>query len=74
MTRITEFTEQELKDELQKRRIERNVQSLLGRLSGWVFCYLCAWSLILLGPIWFPFWFAYKIHQDSDKTTKEILE
>ena len=33
------------------------------KLSDYVFCYITAWTLIILSPVWFPIWFARKIYR-----------
>ena len=37
------------------------------KIADFLFWYIMALSLILLSPIWFTFWFAYKLYQwDSE--------
>jgi len=76
MPDITEFTEAELKKELKRRQKAPlwQRQPLWWKLFDWISDYCAAWSLILISPIWFPFWFAYKIHKGNEKIRQEIKD
>jgi hypothetical protein len=44
------------------------------RIVDYVGGYFLAWMAILYSPLWFPFWFAYKMHKYDQKMRKERAE
>jgi hypothetical protein len=74
MSHITEFTEEELKSEIKRRHRKIPLwvrQPLWWKLLDWVSDYIGAWFLIILSPIWFPFWLAHEIHKENAKIREE---
>lgn len=45
-------------------------QPLWWKLFDWITDYIEAWCLIILSPIWLPFWMAHKIHKDNQRIWK----
>ena len=37
------------------------------KLADYSFCYLAAWLLILLSPIWLPIWLAVKVYKHGEE-------
>jgi len=79
-TGIDDYTIRELKGELKRRKNLKKKQPLWVRKPLWwrlfdYFAdYLGAWCLIFVSPVWFPIWFAVKIHKSNEKLRKEELE
>ena len=41
------------------------------RLSDYGFCYMAAWFLIVVSPIWLPVWLANKIYRYGKENTND---
>ena len=77
MILMEEATREQLKGELKRRKHKIPLwqrQPLWWKIFDWVTDYFAAWYLIILSPIWFPFWLAHKIHKHEVKQRAEMLK